>query len=69
LCGAKLPKPLRDHLEAHAQDEDAVRQIGVDVCTELCRELLNRGVPGFHFYCLNRVPSVTQIMKNIGLAS
>jgi methylenetetrahydrofolate reductase (NADPH) len=68
LCGSKLPKPLRDQLDAHAADDEAVRQIGVDVCTELCRQLLSRGVPGFHFYCLNRVPSVTQIMKNIGLA-
>lgn len=67
LCGSKLPKPLRDKLDAHAGDEEAVRQIGVDVCTELCRTLLDLGVPGFHFYCLNRVPSVTQIVKNLGL--
>ncbi len=68
LCGAKLPMPLRTRLEAHALDEEAVREIGVEVCTDLCRKLLDRGVPGFHFYCLNRVPSVTQIVKNLGLA-
>jgi methylenetetrahydrofolate reductase (NADPH) len=68
LCGAKLPQPLRMKLEAHAADEEAVRQIGVEVCTDLCRKLLDRGVPGFHFYCLNRVPSVTQIVRNLGLA-
>ena len=67
LCGAKLPKPLRDKLEAHAQDEEAVRQIGVEVCTELCLRLLDHKAPGFHFYCLNRVASVTQIVKNLGL--
>jgi methylenetetrahydrofolate reductase (NADPH) len=68
LCGSKLMKPLRDRLEAHASDDEAVRQIGVDYCTEMCRKLLDLGVPGFHFYCLNRAPSCTQILKNLGLA-
>ena len=68
LCGSKLPKPLRDKLEAHAKDEEAVRQLGVETCTDICQKLLECGVPGFHFYCLNRVPSVTQILGNLGLA-
>jgi methylenetetrahydrofolate reductase (NADPH) len=68
LCGAKLMKPLRDKLDKFAGDDEAVRQIGVEHCTEMCRKLLDLGVPGFHFYCLNRVPSVTQIVRNLGLA-
>jgi methylenetetrahydrofolate reductase (NADPH) len=67
LCGAKLMKPLRDKLDKFAGDDEAVRQIGVEHCTEMCRQLLALGVPGFHFYCLNRVPSVTQIVRNLGL--
>jgi methylenetetrahydrofolate reductase (NADPH) len=68
LCGSKLMKPLRDQLERHSGDEEAVRQIGVDFCTSLCRKLLDLGVPGFHFYCLNRSPSSSQIVRNLGLA-
>jgi methylenetetrahydrofolate reductase (NADPH) len=68
LCGSKLMKPLRDQLERHSGDDEAVRQIGVDFCTALCRKLLDLGVPGFHFYCLNRVPSSSQILRNLGLA-
>jgi methylenetetrahydrofolate reductase (NADPH) len=68
MCGAKLKPPLRDQLDKFAADDEAVRQIGVDHCTEMCRQLLALGVPGFHFYCLNRVPSSTQILRNLGLA-
>ena len=68
LCGAKLKSPLREQLDKFAGDDEAVRQIGVEHCTEMCRQLLALGVPGFHFYCLNRVPSVTQIVQNLGLA-
>ena len=30
--------------------------------------MLDRGVPGIHFYCLNRVPSCSQVLHNLGLA-
>jgi methylenetetrahydrofolate reductase (NADPH) len=68
LCGAKLPGPLLARLEALAADDESVRQCGVELCTDMCRALLDHGVPGIHFYCLNRVPSCTEIMKNLGLA-
>jgi methylenetetrahydrofolate reductase (NADPH) len=68
LCGAKLPGPLRRKLEDYAGDDESVRQLGIDVCTELCQKLMNR-VAGFHFYCLNRVPSCAAVVKNLGLAS
>lgn len=68
LCGAKLNKTLLARLEAHAGDDESVRQIGVEVCTEICRRLLDQGVAGIHFYCLNRVPSCAEIMRNLGLA-
>ena len=68
MCGSKIPGPLRLRLEKHAHDEDTVRQIGIEVCTDIARRLLDQGAPGLHFYCLNRTPSVTAIMQNLGLA-
>lgn len=68
LCGSKIPGPLRKQLEAHAGHDETVRKIGVDVCTEISRKLLDHGVAGLHFYCLNRTPSVTEVMRNLGLA-
>jgi methylenetetrahydrofolate reductase (NADPH) len=68
LCGAQLSAELCQQLEAFAHDDESVRKIGVDICTEICRQLLDNGVPGIHFYCLNRVPSVTEILRNLQLA-
>jgi methylenetetrahydrofolate reductase (NADPH) len=69
LCGAKLSDSLCRQLEAFATDDESVRKLGVELCTDLCRQLLQHGVPGIHFYCLNRVPSCTEIMRNLRLAS
>jgi methylenetetrahydrofolate reductase (NADPH) len=67
LCGAKISDQLRRKLEALAADDESVRCLGVEVCTNICRQLLDHGVPGIHFYCLNRVPSCAEVLHNLGL--
>jgi len=67
MCGASIPPALMAKLETHAGDDEAVRQLGVENATEMCRRLLDHGVPGFHFYCLNRVASTLQVVTNLGL--
>lgn len=69
LCGARLPDVLRRRLETHADDDEYVRRIGVEVCTTIARQLLDHGVPGLHIYCLNRMPSAAEILRNLGLGS
>jgi methylenetetrahydrofolate reductase (NADPH) len=66
LCGSKLPTPIRTRIEQYAGDDEAVRQYGVEVCTEICANL-RQHVPGFHFYCLNRVTSSAEVLGNLQL--
>jgi methylenetetrahydrofolate reductase (NADPH) len=69
LCGAKLPAPIQRRLDEYAADDESVRKLGVEVCTDICRRLLNHGVPGIHFYCLNRVTSCAEVMHNLALTN
>jgi methylenetetrahydrofolate reductase (NADPH) len=68
LCGARLPEALLARLEALADDDEAVTQLGIEVATAQCRELLAGGAPGLHFYTLNRARSVSAILESLGLA-
>jgi methylenetetrahydrofolate reductase (NADPH) len=65
---AEIPADLLRRLEAVADDPAEVRHIGVEVCTELSRALLDAGAPGLHLYALNRSESILQIVENLGLA-
>jgi methylenetetrahydrofolate reductase (NADPH) len=67
LCGSRLPQPIAKKLEQFGSDDESVRQLGVEVCTAVCERLLPR-VAGFHFYCLNRVQSCAEVVRNLGLA-
>lgn len=68
LCGARLSDELRRRIETYAHDDESVRRLGVEVCTDICRQLLDHGVPGIHLYCLNRATSCAEIVRNLGLA-
>jgi methylenetetrahydrofolate reductase (NADPH) len=67
MNGAAIPAELDARLDAVADDPEAVRRIGVEVATDLSRALLAEGVPGLHFYALNRAASVREVYGALGL--
>lgn len=67
LCGATIPPELDQKLEQYAEDDDAVRALGVEYASRQVQELWDEGVPGVHFYVLNRSYSVSRILSNLNL--
>ena len=63
LCGATVPMRLQLELERVKDNPEAVMQLGVAHATVQCMELLSRGVPGVHFYTLNRSPATRMIVS------
>jgi methylenetetrahydrofolate reductase (NADPH) len=68
-CGAEIPRWVRRKFESFGDDAAAVREFGLDVVTELCQRLLDRGAPGLHFYTLNQAGLTTAIWQRLGLGS
>jgi methylenetetrahydrofolate reductase (NADPH) len=69
--GAAVPAWMVTRLEEADRrgGQEAVRHEGVAVATELCEQLLEAGVPGLHFYTLNRSNATREIYSALGLAA
>ena len=68
-CGAEIPRWILKRLRDFGDDRVAIRDFGVDVTTELCRQLLERGAPGLHFYAMNQAEASIAIWRNLGIGA
>jgi len=68
--GAAVPAWMVERMEAADArgGAEAVRREGIACATELCEQLLDFGVPGLHFYTLNRSKATREIYSALGLA-
>ena len=65
LCGAQLPGPFIRRIEELGDDDAAVTEFGIEYAANQCKELLEAGAPGLHFYTLNKAHSVARIMERL----
>jgi len=65
LSGAYLPEALRDELDSRGDDAEAAVQTGIAHTTAQALELLDSGVPGIHFFTLNKSRATREIVSAI----
>ena len=63
MCGASIPKHLMTLLEQYKDTSSAVFYIGVAHAIAQADELLRNGVPGLHFYTLNKSPATRLVVE------
>ena len=65
MCGARIPPALEERLARTGDDNAATLEVGIEWATAQCRELLQEGAPGIHFYTLNRSPTTRRIYEEL----
>ena len=66
MCGTVFPETLAKKLEAVQDDPAAQFEIGVDYAIAQCEQLRAAGVPGTHFYALNKSDACLRILDALG---
>lgn len=67
LCKARLPDGFTRGFEAAGTDEAAQFEAGVEYAARQVEELVAGGVPGMHFYVLNKSPATIRVLEHVGL--
>jgi len=65
FSGAELPAEVVARLTAVADDPKAVRDMGIDIATELSLAVLEGGAPGLHFFTQNRSLATRSILHRV----
>jgi methylenetetrahydrofolate reductase (NADPH) len=67
LCKARLPEAFTGPFEEAGADEGAQFEAGVTYAARQVEELIAAGVPGIHFYVLNKSPATVRVLEHVGL--
>lgn len=65
MCQAVFPADLSNRLEAVQDDKAAQLKIGVEYAIAQCEDLIRQGVPGIHFYALNKSEACELILEGL----
>ena len=60
-CGTEIPRWIRQRLQSYGDDTASIRAFGHEVVTDLVDQLLTAGVPGIHFYTMNKAEPILKI--------
>lgn len=67
FCKTYVPKEIMKTLEGIKDNDEAVKNFGIDLGTKMCKRMLEFGTPGLHMYTLNTERSAVTILENLGL--
>ena len=69
LCGAMLPPDFEAELSACGEDAEKQFEVGVRFAIDQVEDLIDRGVPGIHFYVLNKSDATARILESVTVPS
>lgn len=67
FCKTYVPQQILDDLEKIKDDDAAIKEYGVNLGVQMCKELLSKGTPGLHVYTLNMSTSALEILRRLDL--
>ena len=69
FCQTRVTQEVMAQMDALKDDKDAIKAYGVEFGVKMCKDLLDSGVHGLHFYTLNSEKVVDGIMASEVIAA
>ena len=68
LGGTEIPPDISARFAAVEDDPAAVHQLGIELASQLCEDLLRAGAASLHFYTMNSATATKEIYGNLNNA-
>jgi len=65
MSAAKIPSELSSQIEKYKDNPEKMYEIGINYSIKQCKELLQKGAPGLHFYTLNKSRASVEIFESL----
>ena len=65
MASVNIPSELKYEIKLHKNDPEKMYEIGINFTKNQCRELLENGAPGIHFYTLNKSRAAIEIFESL----
>ena len=65
ICGTRIPADLQTRLDRYRDEANSVMAVGIEHAIRQCRELLDGGAPGLHFFTLNKSLATRAILAGL----
>lgn len=67
INGTYIPDLLKEQMFEASDDRKRSTKLGVEQAVKQCRELLDSGVPGIHFFTLNNSKPTLSVLQRLGI--
>ncbi len=67
MNGTHIPDTLKKQMVEAVDDRERASELGIEQAVKQCRELLDRGVPGIHFFTLNNSKPTFSVLQRLGI--
>jgi methylenetetrahydrofolate reductase (NADPH) len=64
-CEADIPRWMIKRIEGYGDDTESINAFGIELVTDMCSKLLERGAPGLHFYTMNHINPTAAILDQL----
>lgn len=65
LTGTPIPQTFVENFVRFENNPEDVKKVGVEIAAQLCRELIDAGAPGLHFYTMNTSSATREVYEEI----
>jgi methylenetetrahydrofolate reductase (NADPH) len=64
-CGAEIPRWINKRMQAYGDDAESIREFAADFIADMCKRLIQAGVPELHFYTLNLAKPTQSVLSRL----